>query len=190
MLWPCSEIDNFHLFLKKKQIGKTGKVYVFGKLIMCSLAIDLFILVLVPFIVYILITKRRKYLTKLKKMIIVGVAFSIAILIEISFISLKSYNEEFYFNLRGSINTILGCDSTCFSSEFTDDKFDKIKIGMSQDKVMEILGSPLSTKVYGPKKEYHWYTKSCDDGDYHHRSLIYDVESKNVIKKNQYYYFE
>lgn len=89
----------------------------------------------------------------------------------------------------GRINKYVGCDTTCYSSDFNNERFLNHAVGDSYEAVLNSLGKPLYTM---PLKGdlLTRYTESCGDSDYFEKVIYINSSTKQVVKIYNGYYFD
>ena len=92
--------------------------------------------------------------------------------------------------IHGNIFDLIAKTDTEYSKDYSDSAFRKVKIGQSKEKVMELIGEPLSSSAVKRKKksdkEVLWYSRSPSGGSYRLR-IVELIEDKVVNVKNYFY---
>ena len=76
-------------------------------------------------------------------------------------------------------------DGTTFAPGFTEAKFDRVQVGMSEDEVTNILGDPLQ-KQPNDDRAYWRYSTGPSDGSYWFRVITF--RAGRVTEKDAHYY--
>ena len=76
---------------------------------------------------------------------------------------------------------------TQYAPNYSDRNFAKVKIGMSENKVQELIGKPFVSWKYGEKVIYE-YSRSPQDTNYRMRQVHFSQKTKNVTEiKTEFY---
>jgi hypothetical protein len=91
--------------------------------------------------------------------------------------------------LDGWFFSLPGKEATYYSKGYSDSGFRRIKIGMSEEDVLTILGEPLARQETPEEKQTSWrYSGRRIDTDYRERVIIF--ENGKVKKKISDYYVD
>ena len=109
-------------------------------------------------------------------------------LVLIGYFTVRFYQIKF----DGIIGELLGLTlktDTEYSANYSDKKFSKVKVGMNENEVKELIGKPFVSWNYAGKIIYE-YSRSLKDTNYRIRQIHFSQKNKNVIEINTEFYVD
>ena len=115
-----------------------------------------------------------------KRLVVVGLA-GLLVLLALHVYLLDGIDGWFFSKLA------VGGEHTRYASGYTDSAFRSVRVGMSKDEVLGLLGVPLNTWFLDPERLEVWaYTLSPSDSSYRIR-VVHFREGLVVHKVSEFY---
>ena len=115
---------------------------------------------------------------RLRSSKLIFILISFAFFLVIAFLLYNSWQNHKLDGIDGWLFSLFTIEDTMYSKDYSDDKFEKIKIGMPSELVIDLLGKPL---------EEAWYYKAeCGlAGISLKNDIVYDISMDSKIQSNK-----